>query len=200
MKIAVVVAHPNPSSFNHAIAKTAALQIRRQGHELFYHDLYAEKFDPVLPADEIPKNARPAPRVRRHCGEIAVADGMVIVHPNWWGQPPAILTGWIDRVLRPGVAYRFLEGDKGGGVPAGLLKAKTAIVFNTSNTPPRREKKYFGDPLENIWKRCVFDLCGVPRVRRKTFCCVVNSSSSQRKEWLEDVRVLVRREFPKSTV
>jgi len=41
------------------------------------------------------------------------ASGIVIVHPNWWGQPPAILKGWVDRVLRPGVAYEFTEGDQG---------------------------------------------------------------------------------------
>ena len=56
-------------------------------------------------------------------------------------QPPAILKGWIDRVMRPGVAYEFLEGDSGEGVPNGLLKAKTALVFNTSNTPEDRELK-----------------------------------------------------------
>jgi len=62
------------------------------------------------------------------------------------GQPPAVLKGWVDRVFRAGVAYKFLEGDKGDGVPVGLLKIRTAIVFNTSNTPPVREKKVFGDP------------------------------------------------------
>ena len=53
-------------------------------------------------------------------------------------QPPAILKGWIDRVMRPGVAYEFLEGGSGKGVPNGLLKAKAALVFNTSNTPEDR--------------------------------------------------------------
>ena len=92
--------------------------------------------------------------VVRHCSEIASADGIIIVHPNWWGQPPAILKGWVDRVSRPGVAYRFLEGDGGEGVPVGLLKAETAIIFNTSNTPEEREATVFGDPLDNLWKAC----------------------------------------------
>ena len=70
----------------------------------------------------------------------------MIVHPNWWGQPPAILKGWVDRVFRPGIAYRFVEGDAGEGVPIGLLKASAAVVFNTSNTPDARERFAFGDP------------------------------------------------------
>ena len=93
------------------------------------------------------------------------ADGLVIVHPNWWGQPPAMMKGWIDRVIRPGVAYKFEEGDGGEGVPVGLLRAQTAIIFNTSNTPPARELEVFGDPLDNLWKRCILDFCGVKECR-----------------------------------
>jgi NAD(P)H dehydrogenase (quinone) len=63
------------------------------------------------------------------------------------------------------------------------LKAKTAIVFNTSNTEREREKNVFGDPLETIWKNCIFGLCGVKNFYRKMFSIVVLSSQEQRKEW-----------------
>ena len=135
----------------------------------------------------------------RHCREIASADGIIIVHPNWWGMPPAILKGWIDRVLRMEVAYRFVANDKGEGVPVGLLKAKMAIVFNTANTPEDREQKSFGDPLETLWKRCVFDLCGVKNVQRRTFAVVVTSTPEQRMQWLAEVREIVGAHFPTQT-
>ena len=115
---------------------------------------------------------------------------------KWWGQPPAILTGWIDRVVRPGVAYAFEEGDSGEGVPVGLLRAKTAVVLNTSNTPPDREREVFGDPLDSIWRRCVFDLCGVKDVRRRTWSVVVTSTAEQRREWLVEAAELVGEAFP----
>lgn len=118
------------------------------------------------------------------------------MHPNWWGQPPAILKGWIDRVIRPGVACRFQQGDGGESVPIGLLKAKVTLVFNTSNTPAAREQAVFGDPLETLWKNCVFGLCGVKRFERRTFSIVVTSSAEQRREWLEVVTVLMTRAFP----
>jgi NAD(P)H dehydrogenase (quinone) len=161
MNLSIILAHPNPDSFNHTIAHTALTTLQQSGHEVVWHDLYAEKFDPLLPGEEIPKNAPLPPEIDRHCREIAAADGIIIVHPNWWGQPPAILKGWIDRVIRPGVAYEFLEGDSGEGVPVGLLKARAALVFNTANTPAQREQEVFGDPLETLWKNCIFDLCGV---------------------------------------
>ena len=139
MKVSVILAHPNKESFNHAIAETAMAALEQNGHEAVLHDLYAEGFDPILPGDEIPEEATLAPEIEAYCREISSADGIIIVHPNWWGQPPAILKGWVDRVFRPGVAYRFLEGDQGEGEPVGLLRARAAIVFNTSNTPPERE-------------------------------------------------------------
>jgi NAD(P)H dehydrogenase (quinone) len=196
MRISVILAHPDRGSFNHAIAGTAVGELRRAGHSVSFHDLYAERFDPILPAGEIPAGAVLPLPIAAHCQEIAAAEGIVIVHPNWWGQPPAILKGWVDRVVRPGVAYSFLEGDGGEGVPVGLLRAKTAIVFNTSNTPAEREMAAFGDPLELIWKRCVFGLCGVDDVRREVFGVVVTSTGEQRKEWLDRVSALVARCFP----
>ncbi|BDG05309.1 NAD(P)H-dependent oxidoreductase [Anaeromyxobacter oryzae] len=198
MNVLVVLAHPDPASFNHALAATAVDTARRLGHRVVLHDLHAESFDPILPAPEIAKGAPIEPWLERHCDELAAADGVVIVHPNWWGQPPAILTGWIDRVVRPGVAYAFEEGDGGEGVPVGLLRARTAVVINTSNTPAARERKVFGDPLEAIWKRCVFDLCGVKDVRRRTYSVVVTSTPEQRARWLEDARELVSSAFPRS--
>jgi putative NADPH-quinone reductase len=195
MDISIILAHPTPGSFNHAIAATAAGALRARGHGVAYHDLYLEGFDPLLPGAEIPETAALAPSVDAHCREIARADGIVIVHPNWWGQPPAILTGWVNRVMRPGVAYNFLEGDGGEGIPTGLLKARTAIILNTSNTPPARESSVFGDPLQLIWRNCVFGLCGVTDVRRMTFSVVVTSSQEQREAWLEDVRQLMADRF-----
>ncbi len=195
MNISIILAHPNPGSFNHAIATTAADSLRRNGHEVVFHDLCQEQFSPLLTAAELQKDAPLEPVVARHCREIASADGIIIVHPNWWGMPPAILKGWIDRVLRMEVAYRFVANDKGEGVPVGLLKAKAAIVFNTANTPDDRERAVFGDPLETLWKRCVFDLCGVKNVQRRTFSVVVTSTPEQRAQWLAEVRQIVARNF-----
>jgi NAD(P)H dehydrogenase (quinone) len=197
MSVMVVLAHPARESFNHAIANSVSMALRKAGYEINFHDLYEEKFPPVMPGQEIHRNADLPGLVEQHCREIAAAEGIIIVHPNWWGQPPAILKGWIDRVIRPGVAYEFREGDKGEGVPAGLLKARAAMVFNTSNTMGEREIRVFGDPLETIWKNCIFGLCGVENFYRKNFSVIVTSTPEQRKEWLKEVENIVERYFPK---
>jgi putative NADPH-quinone reductase len=94
------------------------------------------------------------------------------------------------------IAYRFVANDKGEGVPVGLLKARAAIVFNTANTPDDREREIFGDPLEGLWKKCVFGLCGVRNVQRRTFSVVITSTPSQRAQWLLEVGQIVTRHFP----
>jgi len=195
MKISVILGHPRRGSFNHAIAETVVQTLKTNGHEVAFHDLYQEAFDPVLPDVELPKGAVVPALIMRHCDEIAAADGIVIVHPNWWGQPPAIVKGWIDRVIRPGVAYEFKEGDSGEGIPVGLLRAKSALIFNTSNTEAQREQEVFGDPLERIWKDCIFGLCGVKQVNRRTFGVMVMSTEQQREAWLDEVRETVGRCF-----
>jgi putative NADPH-quinone reductase len=196
MQITVIVAHPDRHSFNHAIAQTAVDHLRRNGHDVVFHDLYAERFDPILLADEISEEAHLSQAIKLHCEEISQAQGIIIIHPNWWGQPPAILKGWVDRVLRPGVAYGFVEDDKGEGVPVGLLRANTAIVLNTSNTQSERELQVFGDPLENLWKNCIFDLCGVKTFYRETFSVVITSTIKQRQEWLQKICRTLDKYFP----
>ncbi len=199
MHVLLLLAHPTPGSFNHALAAAVQETAQALGHTVTAHDLYAEGFDALLPGAEIPRNAVLPEAIAVHCAELAAADGIVVVHPNWWGMPPAILVGWVDRIVRPGLAYEFLEGDSGEGVPHGLLKARAALVLNTSNTPLAREQEVFGDPLERIWRDCVFDLCGVPLVRRRMFETIVTSSNDQRANWLAEARQLTATTFPAQT-
>ncbi|HXX54904.1 MAG TPA: NAD(P)H-dependent oxidoreductase [Methanoregula sp.] len=196
MNISVILGHPRPGSFNHAIAAAVITTLEESGHTVRFHDLCLEGFDPLLPAGEIARGAALPPVILRHCREIAEADGLVIIHPDWWGMPPAILKGWIDRVLRPGTAYRFSETDSGEGIPEGLLRAHAALVFNTSNTPEDRELRVFGDPLENLWKTCICSFCGIPVFRRRMFSVIVTSTVREREAWLEEVRLMVRSTFP----
>jgi len=193
--VSIILGHPAPDSFNHALAQAAARELVDLGCTLRFHDLQAEGFDPILPAAETARDADLPPLVAQHCAEIREADGLIIVHPNWWGQPPAILKGWVDRVLRPGVAYEFQPGDNGEGVPVGLLKPIPALVLNTSNTPAQRERDIFGDPLERLWRDCILSLCGVRKVTRRMFGVVCTSTPAERTAWLEETMLLVRREF-----
>ncbi len=195
MKASVILGHPTPGSFNHALAQAAVGTLQAGGHEVVFHDLYQEQFDPVMTTAEIPRGAAMPPAVERHAAELEAAEGLVIVHPNWWCQPPAILKGWVDRVLRPGRAYNFVPDGKGGGKAVGLLKIRTALVITTANNPQAKEVELYGDPLEVFWKRVVFGICGIPDVRRLVFAPVIGSSLEQRQAWLGEAERGVREGF-----
>ncbi len=197
MKILLVVAHPNPASFNHALAAAATESLRTLGHEVIVQDLHADGFDPVTPAAEFPKNAPLPPDIARRCAELASADGLIVVHPNWWGQPPAILKGWLDRVVRNGVAYEFRVGPNGKPGPVPLHKLRAALVLNTGNTPMEAELALYGDPLDNLWRRCVGGMCGIPRTERLYFTSVIVSTPEQRAAWLAETRAKAAELFPR---
>jgi NAD(P)H dehydrogenase (quinone) len=190
MKIFVLIGHQKAGSFCHAIAATAIDELKAMGHEVVFHDLYAEKFDPLLYNEEIPRDAELPPVIRQHCDEVLAADAYIVVHPNWWAMPPAMLKGWIDRVIRQGMMYRF-----GPNGLEGMLAGRRALVFTTSNTPRDDELRLYGDPLENLWKTCIFGFCGVEDFCRRNFESMIMSTPEQRAGWLTDVRRLVRDRF-----
>jgi NAD(P)H dehydrogenase (quinone) len=191
MNVFVLLGHQNPGSFCHAIAAAAMEELKAAGHEVIYHDLYAERFDPILPHDEIPRHSSLDPIVAQHCREVTAADAYLVVHPNWWAMPPAILKGWIDRVWRQGVIYRF-----GPDGVESLVAGRRAVVFTTSNTPRDDELRLFGDPLENLWKACVFGFCGIDDFYRRNFESIIMSTPADRRHWLDEVRTIVRQRFP----
>ena len=77
-----------------------------------------------------------------------------------------------------------------------MLKAKTALVFNTSNTPEERENDVFGDPLQRLWEDCIFDYCGVSVFERRMFRVIADSTEEDRKSWLHQVDETVKKYFP----
>ncbi|MDR1957456.1 MAG: NAD(P)H-dependent oxidoreductase [Planctomycetaceae bacterium] len=190
MKVSVILGHQNPGSFNHAIASTTLNTLQSLGHEAHYHDLYAEKFDPITRHDEWNNDNLLPEQVKIHSAEIKASDGMIFIHPNWWGTPPAILKGWIDRIFRSGFAYNFTPSG-----PVQYFTDKTVQVFTTSNTPREVELGVYTDPLENFWKVVVFGLCGCQSFERRNFEPVIMSTYDDRAAWLREVEETVRRRF-----
>jgi putative NADPH-quinone reductase len=184
----VVVSHPDDASFNHAIARNSAAALEARGFTTHLCDLYADNFDPVITKGEVRGQGTEDELTKQYIGLLASAEVLVVVHPNCWGAPPAMMKGWMDRVFAEGSAYAFKKSTDQGDAPKGLLRAKTAIVFNTSNTEEDRERVEFGDPLERIWKDCLLRYCGVQRTVRRVFRIIATSSIGHREAWLREVR------------
>ena len=188
MNVLVILGHPNNKSFNHAIAETCKKQLAENGHQTFFHDLYEEKFDPIHMNLTHGTNNQ----IKIHCEHLTTSDAIIVIHPNWWGQPPAIIKGWMEQILLPSVAYTFKPNNNGDDLPVGLLKADVALVVTTSNTPNNFEN----DVLETIWKKNVFNICGINQVERVNFGMVKKSSHSQRSQWLLELKQVINTLFP----
>lgn len=114
---AVVLAHPDPKSFNAAIAAAYCEAVRQAGQEAVLRDLYQMHFDPVLKNEERPdrKGFHMAPDVRAEREILGGTQIFTFIFPIWFGMPPAMMTGYVHRVLGAGVTARQIqEGwDKG---------------------------------------------------------------------------------------
>ena len=97
-KVLVILAHPDAkNSFNGAIAQRTIDVLSAQGYEPVFRDLYAEGFDPIMTLAETKEPSSAAPlAMQKEMQAVKECAGMVFIHPNWWGAPPAILLGWID--------------------------------------------------------------------------------------------------------
>ncbi|MFO7782207.1 MAG: NAD(P)H-dependent oxidoreductase [Spirochaetia bacterium] len=185
----LILAHPDDRSLNHAIAGAAAEAVRAAGLELLYHDLYAEGFEAVLSKEEMLRRFSFDEAVQGYADELRRARLLIIVHPDWWGQPPAIVKGWLDRVLRPGVAYDFRGEEFMEKHRIPLLTGMRALVFATSDAPrPATES-----PIERVWRENVFEFCGIAPSRITIFHEVREASRRARKQWLHSVAETVTR-------
>jgi putative NADPH-quinone reductase len=190
VRILLILCHPQPGSFNHAIAGHARETLRRAGHQVIFHDLYQESFDPVLTAPEYRRGVSFDEQVVRHTQELEACGGLVFVHPEWWGQPPALLKGWVDRVLRPGVAYEASDEELRDQAPAPLLGDKAALVLATRDATGR------SGLLERVWLEGVFAFCGI----RNASCQVLHGlrrlGPAERQAWLAQVSRALLGFFP----
>src|SRR3954454_23190442 len=138
MQVVLVVAHPDTESFTHAIAATASAGLQRAGHDVSLLDLYEEEFRPAMSLDErlAYHGDRPIldPMVERHARIVQEAEALVFVYPTWVSTLPAILKGWLERVMVPGVGFKF---DSAGRVVPGLTHVRRIVGISVYGAPRR---------------------------------------------------------------
>jgi len=190
MNVLVVCAHPNPSSFTHAMANAMATGLRANEHQVNLKDLYAQNFDPVLTADDLAQlHAGDMPRrIRNEQDDLLWAEALVFVYPLWWFDRPAILKGWFDVVFTNEVAFSF--NDEG---VQGMLKHQKALVLITAGGT---EEYFENSDAMPLIHRPVTDgtlgFCGIDDVSHNIYFNVPNKTDAERKAILSDIEVLGR--------
>lgn len=186
MNILVIYAHPYNQSFNHAIKETIVESIAVGGNLVEIRDLYALNFDPVLRAEELAnsfKGNTVLADVAIEQNYISWADMVVFVYPLWWAGMPAILRGYLDRVLSFGFAY---TADENGTV--GLLGNKQIVMINTIGaTQQDYEANGMLKALETIANPGIFNFCGTAVKKYFQFCAIPSSALEERQKILSEV-------------
>lgn len=181
MKYLIILAHPDIKSLNSKIAESLKKNLIKSGHNVKFHNLYEEKFNPLLSLEEIERKFSFDEGIQRYSIELSRADHIIFIHPDWWGQMPAILKGWIDRVFRQGTAFEYDGPDFEEKEKIALLTGKTATVIITTDRDPETML------IENIWKKDILSYCGIDDAGVLIHFSARNSGSNEKKLFLERI-------------
>jgi NAD(P)H dehydrogenase (quinone) len=209
MNVLIVHAHPSPTSFNAALRDAMVEEAVRRGHAVEVSDLYAENFGAAGgPADfqslQAPGNfhyqseQRAAAlggtfsaEVAREQERLVNADFLIMQFPLWWGGPPAILKGWIDRVCAYGVTYA-----DGTRFDDGLFKGRRSLISVTTGGTPRRfsDQGEYGPIEQVLWptQHLFLEYLGYDLAPPHVSYAVARGDDASRQAMVDALRTRVR--------
>lgn len=164
MRVLIVHAHPEPQSFTAALRDQAIATLEAQGHEVQVSDLYKMNWNPVASADDFSSRENPeylvyaleqrlgvksqslAPDIQAELDKLLWADLLILNFPIFWFSAPAMLKGWIDRVLVSGICY----GGKRFYDQGGLAGKKALVTVTLGGREHMFGEKAIHGPLEDM--------------------------------------------------
>lgn len=196
MKHAVVIVHPSGRAFTRLMADTYVDAIKALGHDVLVRDLYAMNFDPRLHVDELPnrEGGEPRPEIVIERAMLRDVDVFAFFYPIWFGSPPAMLKGYIERVFGAGFGYASVKG--GGNAP--LLAGRKMISFTSTGS----ENTWLVDSgswnaVRKVFNERLTSACGLDSVEHVNFGGVEPDMPQARiEEAVAEVREVVAEVFP----
>ncbi len=185
-RLTIINGHPNPESFNQAIADAYKLGALASGAEVKEINIHALNFDSnlqfgykeVIPLETDLLTAMEA---------IKWANHLVWIHPVWWGGLPAKMKGFIDRTFLPGITFKYRKDsiwwDK-------LLKGKSARIITTMDQPGWYYSLFYGKPSINQLKKSTLQFCGVSPVKVTNIGPIRNMNEKRKSIFLKKVNAL----------
>jgi NAD(P)H dehydrogenase (quinone) len=184
MKVLIIYAHPRNNSFNKAILDRIEGVLTELQQEVVVRDLYALSFNPAFSAEDqvLISNGIMPEDVKVEQDYIAWAEYIIVIHPIWWMGMPAIMKGYIDRVLVSGFAYKYDNGEL-----IGLLEDKKLLLINTTGTSDKiMERNGIKKVLQTTIDNGVYGFCGLD-VEHLYLPAVPYVKKSVREEYLDEV-------------
>ncbi|MBY9077882.1 NAD(P)H-dependent oxidoreductase [Paenibacillus sp. HN-1] len=183
MNTLIVYAHPSRESLNGAFLEAVLQGIQKSGGtggaEVL--DLYAEGFNPALVynKERRRRDMHLDPELEKYREQITRADRIVFIYPIFWGRPPAMLLGYIDRMFAANFAYRSRPNR---AQPEGLLKGKSAVCISTMKGPAHYPLLLLNNAHKVLMKRGLFHYVGIRKVKFFEFGSMEGANSGQAKK------------------
>jgi putative NADPH-quinone reductase len=185
-KILIINGHPDKESFCNELALKYKKGADTSGAECKLVNLVDLEFNPSL-SNGYRKRTELEPDLLMMQQEILKAEHIVLVYPNWWGTYPALLKGFLDRILLPGYAFSYRENSV---FINKLLSGKTARLIVTMDSPSWYYALFLKSPGHTTMKKGILGFCGIKPVKVTSFGPMRNSAESKRKEWMQKVELL----------
>lgn len=160
MQSTLIIAHPYSGSFNHVLFELVRSTLEQQGREVKLIDLYRDGFIPQLSAEELRVYNRPEildPLVKRYQAILKETEELVLVFPIWWYEAPAMMKGFIDKVMTPGFAFDECPS----GLIGKLNHIRRTTVITTSEVETAFMRTQVGNPIETSLMKTTLDICGI---------------------------------------
>jgi len=188
-KILIINGHPDKESYNYALSEAYKIGATSSGADIKVINIIDLKFNPNLQFG-YRKRTELEPDLIKSQEDLKWADHIVWIYPVWWGSVPAIMKGFLDRVLLPGFAFKKREGsvwwDK-------YFTGKSARIICTLDQPPWYYRLIYRSPSHNAMKKLTMNFIGVKSVKITTIGPIRLSKDHFRKKWLTKIEKLGQR-------
>jgi NAD(P)H dehydrogenase (quinone) len=194
MRALVVYCHPNPKSFNAAIRDAVLEVLKENGNEARLIDLYERGFNPVMSeSDLIAYNDETTNLIpfRDQADDLLWAETVIFIYPTWWFNVPAMLKGWLERVLVPGFAFEMPTAER-DHLPK-LTNIRRIVVLTTCGATPWLSW-LVGQPGRRTLLRGFRGVCHpLSRTKYIAIYKMDSSTDAQRRKHLQRIKNTVRR-------
>jgi NAD(P)H dehydrogenase (quinone) len=175
----LVLAHPDEQSLQSSLFHEVEAFLRQKGEKVVCTDLYGSDFPPLLNQEEIIRGSSTEIAIVEQQRNLADCKRLFLFYPDWWGMPPAILKGWLDRILASETAFSWEGEDFLEKSWVSLLEGREAVVFISGDGALDREW------LKQLWDKQIFGKCGMT-VRLRVIDKLRQRNHGEIRRWIED--------------
>jgi len=194
MNVLIVFNHPYEGSYCNAILKAVSRGLEQANHNADIIHLDKDGFNPVMTSQDLKafKDKRPVdPKVIEYKEKLEKTDHVIFIFPVWWELMPALMKGFVDKVIFPGVAYDYVNGSNTRMKPL-LTNIKGITVITTMNTPGLLYRLVFGNAILKSLLRGTFWKLGYKNRKWISFNRVKQASDEKRKRWLSRIEKTIQ--------